>query len=395
MIKLLFFMLSYYCVLASPLDSIGLERRNNTLYIIHRVEQGEKIGDIAKKYSTTIEEIKHHNTLEGELLVGTLLRIPFAYENISLAQNKNPAAFPGVTSVSTKTRMLHKVQRGDTYYNIAKRYGMSLDDLFRINKITADTILKIGRDIVVETTTTTVKPTVSPQREEWIYRLAVSPESLYKKHLIKHKVSKHETINQLSQRYKIEVDSIKHWNQLSSNILPVGKEIIVGVEFRDSLGNVRVRFGGEKASSFVEPSTFSTISSNKQEKEAIAEVNGVIITKKATLSSTTIKNEPLRLLETSGKAYLIPKSSDAQLDRLNIHFGTNESFIGCQAIVFHEPTKEKISAKIIGTVNQVDWNKGIIAYLSHGVTKKLLINENHYVSNDKAVQVKISLVCIQ
>lgn len=56
------------------------------------------------------------------------------------------AAFGGLFSQQT-----HTVVKGDTPYNISRRYGLSLEDLAALNPSTKDNILKLGEVLVVST----------------------------------------------------------------------------------------------------------------------------------------------------------------------------------------------------------------------------------------------------
>jgi LysM repeat protein len=54
---------------------------------------------------------------------------------------------PEKTTAAEKTTVYYRVQKGDTLAAIAKKYGMSVDQLCKMNNITKTTVLQIGRSI--------------------------------------------------------------------------------------------------------------------------------------------------------------------------------------------------------------------------------------------------------
>jgi murein DD-endopeptidase MepM/ murein hydrolase activator NlpD len=50
------------------------------------------------------------------------------------------------------------VQAGDTLFGIARQYGVSLDDLYRLNRLTPESIIELGQTLVVKTATPTAAP---------------------------------------------------------------------------------------------------------------------------------------------------------------------------------------------------------------------------------------------
>jgi murein DD-endopeptidase MepM/ murein hydrolase activator NlpD len=53
---------------------------------------------------------------------------------------------------------VHIVQAGDTLFGIARQYGVSLDDLYRLNRLTPESIVELGQTLVVKTATATAAP---------------------------------------------------------------------------------------------------------------------------------------------------------------------------------------------------------------------------------------------
>lgn len=54
---------------------------------------------------------------------------------------------PPSTATASSNRVYHKIRRGDTLYGISKRYGVSINQICRLNGISRRTTLRIGRTL--------------------------------------------------------------------------------------------------------------------------------------------------------------------------------------------------------------------------------------------------------
>lgn len=96
---------------------------DNDTYI---VQSGDSLYSIAKKYNTTVADIKSLNKLQSDLLsVGQKLIIP-----VEVGINK------------------YIVKSGDTLYSIAKKFNTTVDAIKVANNIKSN-ILSIGRELVI------------------------------------------------------------------------------------------------------------------------------------------------------------------------------------------------------------------------------------------------------
>lgn len=97
---------------------------------IHIVEAGETLYSLSKRYGFTVEELKNKNGLSSNLIkVGQEL-------NISHSDYKKRSTDNAVWTVS----------KGDTLYNIAKRNGLSVDELKSINNL-SDNLILVGQKL--------------------------------------------------------------------------------------------------------------------------------------------------------------------------------------------------------------------------------------------------------
>ncbi len=144
----------------------------------YKVVPGDTLYGIAKKFNTSVNELKKLNNLTGNNLnVGQILVIP----NI----------------VSSSDNSTYKVVSGDTLYSIAKKFNMTVDELKKLNVLNSNN-LSIGQILKVKTSGT--------KEEDYINYKVVPGDTLYG----------------ISRKYNISMDDIKMINNLTSNILTVG-----------------------------------------------------------------------------------------------------------------------------------------------------------------------------
>lgn len=102
----------------------------------HIVRRGENLTSIAKKYNVTVLELKQKNDLKPSrvLFVGKRLKIPEAGEPQAAAE-RNPT--------------IHKVRNGENLHLIARKYGVSVSDLKRLNRLSARSVIKRGQRLII------------------------------------------------------------------------------------------------------------------------------------------------------------------------------------------------------------------------------------------------------
>lgn len=98
----------------------------------------------------------------------------------------------------------HVVQSSETLYSIARQYDITVEELKELNNLDDNTI-KVGQKLIVskeknQTQTTKI-----------------------------HKVKRGENLSQISRLYDISVGEIKELNDLRSNTIKVGQELVIAV----------------------------------------------------------------------------------------------------------------------------------------------------------------------
>jgi len=167
---------------------------------MYTVKQGDTLYSIARKYGTTVDEIKRLNYFkDNNLTVGSVIRIPETYTK---EEDMVPPNYTNYT-----------VKKGDTLYSIAKNNGISVDTLKQDNALT-DNNLTVGSVLKIRI------PGGSNMVVEECFGEDYTPPS---DNTINYTVKKGDSLYNIAKSYNTSVDTIKRLNNLTSNTLSIGQ----------------------------------------------------------------------------------------------------------------------------------------------------------------------------
>ena len=95
--------------------------------VVHVVQKGDNLYDIAKRYSVTIASIANANAMRTNAVLRQGQKLYIPKKSIARLQTK-----------------AYTVRRGDTLWGIARKFNMPVDSLARMNKIRSNTVLMPG-----------------------------------------------------------------------------------------------------------------------------------------------------------------------------------------------------------------------------------------------------------
>ncbi|SMB98758.1 Peptidoglycan-binding LysM [Hymenobacter roseosalivarius DSM 11622] len=146
---------------ALPPDSIGVEYRNNKMFIKHRVVAGETLYGLSRRYAVPVEQIVETNsTLKGALITGQVVLVPRTrVVMITPASTGNAATRPSEpanTAAAARSlptdnngNRVYTVQKGQTLYAVARLFQLPPADLARFNGLPATTGVKVGQRLII------------------------------------------------------------------------------------------------------------------------------------------------------------------------------------------------------------------------------------------------------
>jgi membrane-bound lytic murein transglycosylase D len=108
-----------------------------------------------------------------------------------------------------KVPLFHIVESGETLYAISKRYDLSLDEIYRINELTAEDKIGIGQKIYLNDPFEEMKEPVNEDSNNDSY--------------ISYKVKRGDTMYSISKQYNASIEDILDWNNKTDNSLNEGE----------------------------------------------------------------------------------------------------------------------------------------------------------------------------
>ncbi|MBT3423335.1 MAG: LysM peptidoglycan-binding domain-containing protein [Bacteroidetes bacterium] len=233
-------------------DSVGIKTIEGKQYIIHKVDKGQGLFAISKRYNTTVELIKNANDpIEGLKLNQEIL--------IPITQKEKQSE-----------TIIHIVKKGETLYRISKTYNVSVEDIKKWNKL-SDNAIKDGDEIkiikiinaeqIVKNTSEAVKSTETVKEEtqkvvpnpneiieEGIATYIEDPTISSRKALAIHKKAPIGTVIQVTNLmngtsvFVKVVGNLDEDDSQSNEIIKLSKYTAKKLKIRDQLTRVRLNY---------------------------------------------------------------------------------------------------------------------------------------------------------
>ena len=126
----------------------------------HSVQKGDTLASLARKYDTTVAEIKKSNRLTGDKLrSGQIIRIQRDNEELDQAEKrdknlgkkgKTTAKAPEGKGHSIPANKKYTVKKGDSLNKIARENNVSLEKLLELNKLALKENIRPGQVILIK-----------------------------------------------------------------------------------------------------------------------------------------------------------------------------------------------------------------------------------------------------
>lgn len=270
---------NYKAIITSITNAIKTYINNNDTRYTYTVKKGDSLYSIANKNNTTVDEIKQLNNLTSNLLsIGDILELPDLYETknyflYTVLKNDNLYAIArkynttvneikklnNLTSNNLSINQILKipltsedneiiipeyqiyiVKSGDSLYKIAKKFNTTVDKIMKTNYLST-TNLSIGQQLKIETKTTPIT-----EIEE-----CIGDENLYNEDTTTYIVKSGDSLYSIAKKFNTTVNDIIKANNLISTSLVINQvltipnsnnKIIYTVEKGDSLYSIAKKF---------------------------------------------------------------------------------------------------------------------------------------------------------
>ena len=118
---------------------------------------------------------------------------------------------------------VYVVQNGDTLWDLAKRFDTTINELCKLNKISKDSILRIGMELEV------------PKVGDSVMNITKESAAVYQPSNFEgagqvYRVVSGDSLSKIAKQYDISVAANKSTNDLSSDTIFIGQELLIPVD---------------------------------------------------------------------------------------------------------------------------------------------------------------------
>jgi LysM repeat protein/uncharacterized protein YkwD len=191
--------------------------------IIHVVQPGQTFWAIAIAYKITVNDLRQWNglTADSHLQIGEKLLIPGP--NTKGYATPTPVGLVQTVMPGPDGKIVHAVQPYQTLSTIAQAYGVSVDTLLALNRITIDDPLQIGQKLLVHPSNITPSPTLRPLTP--LEKLTQASDGKYY-----HVVKNGENLAYIADLYKVALKDLMTWNNLKqTSVLQPNQKLLLQV----------------------------------------------------------------------------------------------------------------------------------------------------------------------
>jgi membrane-bound lytic murein transglycosylase D len=184
-------------------------------YEMHTVTKRETLAAIAKQYDTSAAVIAKINDLPGgRVTAGTTLKIPSISVQLPDKVMLAAARVDRPESDRRQRQIVYRVRAGETLNSIARRHGLPVSTLARLNNLALGDPLTKGQRLVI-------KASARRYRDEG---LVSGRRTLYT-------VRRGDTVYSISRQFQVSVGQLKSWNGLNKNHqIRAGQRLVMYVD---------------------------------------------------------------------------------------------------------------------------------------------------------------------
>ncbi len=197
-------------VLAAPedrLDSIGVQKVGDKIFILHQVIGQETLFSISRRYKVPMSEIQQANeTLKQGIIDGQTLLVPYGQSSASTESVVSTAPVVATPDPAPTTVASTTVVESPTVTPTTTPITVPVS--------TSSTEVKVEKP----TTTSTMEPTPTTTSKP------VTTTTIQKVRST-HKVKSGESLSTIAKKYKVTVAELKSWNSLTTDKVLVGQSL--------------------------------------------------------------------------------------------------------------------------------------------------------------------------
>ncbi len=192
----------------------------------HKIKSGETLGEIAQKYKTSVKHLKKVNNIRGNnIRAGKYLMIPVASKNsssYSLSSTQRLKSLQNTKRGNSSTRINHIVQKGESFWDISRKYKVDMHRLAKWNGMAIRDPLRQGQKLVVWTKSTQLSVNTH------------NPNSTIKS--IHYTVRNGDSLSRIASKYNVNVKDLHRWNTIKGKYLKPGQRLKLYIDVTEQSG---------------------------------------------------------------------------------------------------------------------------------------------------------------
>lgn len=185
-------------------------------WALYHTQAGETLLDVANKTGMTEDDLRRINRIPRgrRILAGSALLVDAGGQDAPAISEDELNASLKLSEPEVR-RIVYRVRRGDTLYEIAARFGVTQKSLRTANRLRTSQ-LRIGQRLII---------VVSPKAKR--PRSALSRAACSRKGKVTYSVRRGDTLSSIARRYGTSIARIKNINSLASSRLRVGQCLVI------------------------------------------------------------------------------------------------------------------------------------------------------------------------
>jgi len=240
----------------------------------------------------------------------------------------------------------HTVQTGETLYRISKQYGVEVEDIKRWNNI-VDNNIYVGQQLIVS----------DPKQTTYASKQENSAA-------IVHEVQEGEYLYMIAKRYGVKVSDIKAWNRLESDALEVGQKLNIYPKKHPELAPQAVTQPPKEQPINNKPTAVETPKTQKKDTTPVTE----------TETETPEYEDAVQAVEVAGYKKIIEKGMGEVIEDESVssYVGLHKDApIGTIVAVKNQANGENVFVRIIGKLPEADVRNKIVIKISKAAYEAL------------------------
>lgn len=195
---------------SAALDELG--DRERVEWTRYRIEAGETLSHLARRFNTTPDVLRQVNNLRSNTIrAGDHLMIPHAVATFaSYTQSADARTERQQNRQRNGVRRVHVVRRGESLWSISRRYGVGVRSLASWNGMAPGDTLSVGRELVVWTGG--MDGTVAASAVQ-VSLTGVDVAAQERVRRLNYVVRAGDSLSSIAQRFRVTVSKLVEWNK--------------------------------------------------------------------------------------------------------------------------------------------------------------------------------------